>query len=167
MNSRAGRTPSPSCGSVRFASSRCPVADALEVFDGDPAPGAFGLLDDPLADHVVLVLPEPGLLPGPPSFRFAPFVPFRWRLALAGCLAADPLDRLAASSSRRRRSVARFLTIPRSTPMKSVGLDRLGASSVNWTWRKYPPSRRLTRTAAWASSLRSGSSADRPTRWRS
>src|SRR5262249_40896546 len=37
------------------APSREPPADALEVFRRDPATGAFGVLDDRLADPVVLV----------------------------------------------------------------------------------------------------------------
>lgn len=41
---------------------RCPLADARQVFDGDAAPGAFGLGDDVLRDHVVGVGTEAGLL---------------------------------------------------------------------------------------------------------
>lgn len=39
-----------------------PRADAFEVFDGDPAPGAFGRSDDLLGDNMVRVLGEAMLL---------------------------------------------------------------------------------------------------------
>src|SRR5262245_23991243 len=38
----------------------CPIADAVQVFHGDPASGAFGQGDDGLRDAVVLVTAEPG-----------------------------------------------------------------------------------------------------------
>src|SRR5690606_19589199 len=43
--------------------NRDPFADALEVFQGDAATGAFGLRDQPLADDVVDITGEPLLLP--------------------------------------------------------------------------------------------------------
>jgi hypothetical protein len=56
------------------APSRDPVADALEVFEGDPASGAFGGLDDLLADDVVLVPAEPSLFTlDPPDLLLARF----------------------------------------------------------------------------------------------
>ncbi len=33
--------------------NRYPITDAVQIFDGDPAPGAFGLGDDFLADNVI------------------------------------------------------------------------------------------------------------------
>jgi hypothetical protein len=58
--------------------SRCPVADAFEVFEGNPAAGVFGGLDDRFADAMVLVPPESGLLPGyPAELLLCPWVPFR------------------------------------------------------------------------------------------
>ena len=41
-----------------------PIADTREVFKGDPASGAFGLLDDALRDGVVDIGAEPGIQPG-------------------------------------------------------------------------------------------------------
>lgn len=52
-------------------SSRYPFADALEVFQGDAATGAFGLRDQPLADDVVYITGEPLLLP--PALLEKPF----------------------------------------------------------------------------------------------
>src|SRR4051794_16527067 len=80
--------------------SRYPAADAFEVFEGNPASGVFGGLDDRLADDVVLVLAEPGFLPGhatklllrplgPPSLESLP---------LEIVLPADRLDGLSAVS---------------------------------------------------------------------
>src|SRR4051794_15762088 len=45
------------------SSGRCPGADPFEVLDPDGAPGVLSLLQDPLADDVVLVGPESGLPP--------------------------------------------------------------------------------------------------------
>ena len=86
------------------APSRYPFANALEVFNGDAASGAFGGLDDRFADAVVLVPAEPGFLAGDRrSFFFAPLVPLLLEsLPLEVVLAADPLDGLAAVLRRRR-----------------------------------------------------------------
>src|SRR5262245_7877293 len=54
--------PTLHAGSIGL-SDRCPLADAFEVFEGDRAGGAFGLAHDPLRDDVILVRPEPTLLP--------------------------------------------------------------------------------------------------------
>ncbi|HMB08209.1 MAG TPA: hypothetical protein VKP69_31325, partial [Isosphaeraceae bacterium] len=43
---------------------RNPFADALQVFQGNPASGAFGGLDDRFRDAMVFVPAEPGLFPG-------------------------------------------------------------------------------------------------------
>ena len=48
--------------------NRYPLADALQVFEGDTASGAFGFRDQPFADGVVNVTGEPSLLP-PPLLR--------------------------------------------------------------------------------------------------
>lgn len=49
-------------GASLLPASPYPRADAIEVLDGDPAPGAFGRGDDLLGDHVVRVLGEAMLL---------------------------------------------------------------------------------------------------------
>jgi len=41
--------------------NRCPLADARQVFEGDPTPGAFCLLNNPLGDHVINVFRKAGL----------------------------------------------------------------------------------------------------------
>src|SRR5262245_5981397 len=48
------------------APGRNPLADAREVFQGNPAPGALGGLDELLADDVVLVAAEAGFLASHP-----------------------------------------------------------------------------------------------------
>src|SRR5262249_37331251 len=50
----------PSVVPVSLLPANCdPLADALEVLQGDPATGAFGRSDEPLADLMVDVPPEP------------------------------------------------------------------------------------------------------------
>ena len=54
---------SPSAVHRSLASlNRCPLADALQILDGNPASGVFGLCYDTLADGVVHVGTETGLL---------------------------------------------------------------------------------------------------------
>ena len=61
------------------APSRDPFADAGEILKGDPPIGASGVIDDRLADGVVDVAAESGLLAGhPPEFLPRPLVPLRW-----------------------------------------------------------------------------------------
>ena len=90
LSERPTREPIPGVG----ATSRDPLADALEVFKGDPSIRAFGLLDDRLADAVVFVATEPGFLPGHPAqLLLRPLgVPPLEPLALEVVLPADAFD---------------------------------------------------------------------------
>ena len=56
----------PGCAvSALSLPNRCPFADPAQILKLDPAPGVFGLTDQGLADAVVDVPAEPGLLPAP------------------------------------------------------------------------------------------------------
>src|SRR5271165_7348184 len=80
------------------APSRDPSPDAFEVLDGNPAAGAPGGLDDRLADAMVFMTAEPGLLAGYPHefpLGSSGSLPLE-ALSLDVVLAADSFDRLAA-----------------------------------------------------------------------
>lgn len=44
-------------------SNRDPIADTLEVFQSDTAPGTFGLRNQPLADRMVHIGGKPRFIP--------------------------------------------------------------------------------------------------------
>jgi len=52
-------------GAPLSLSNRYPITDALQIFKSDTAPGAFGLRNQPFADHMVHVCGEPRFLVSP------------------------------------------------------------------------------------------------------
>jgi hypothetical protein len=76
------------------APGRNPLADPLEVLQGNPALGALGSLDDLLADDVTLMPAEPGFPPGnPPQFLLGSLGPRALEsLALQVVFLPDRLD---------------------------------------------------------------------------
>lgn len=98
-----------------------PSADALELFEGQAAPGAFSLGHDRVGDDVVLVRRVPLLSAGtrldPPLGGLGALLlqlPPQVMLALAIPVQAAPCGHVAGGR-------VAMLTMPRSTPMKPSG----------------------------------------------
>jgi len=129
------------------APSRDPSPDAFEVLDGNPAAGAPGGLDDRLADAMVFMTAEPGLLAGYPHeflLGSSGSLPLE-ALSLDVVLAADSFDRLAAMPPALSLVVA-ILAIPMSTPRKSVTGTGEPSGTSMVTIRNHLPSFLSTRS---------------------